>query len=82
MPSVEIKYFNALTYNEPFFDQPVKNKQEENKKCVEMSINSNYIVGNLLDYLYHQHYDKLIGIGFSRQTNTTFSQQINFTEKI
>ena len=28
MPSVEIKYFNALIDNKPFFDQPIKNKQE------------------------------------------------------
>ena len=26
MPLVEIKYFNALIDNKPFFDQPVKNK--------------------------------------------------------
>ena len=25
MSLVEIKYFNALTENKPFFDQPVKN---------------------------------------------------------
>ena len=28
MPLVEIKYFNALIGNKPFFDHPVKNKQE------------------------------------------------------
>ena len=29
---------------------------------------------NLLDYLYHQNYNKLIGIDLSRQTNTSIHQ--------
>ena len=37
MPSVEIKDFNALIDNKPFFDQPVKNKQEAYEKLIEMS---------------------------------------------
>ena len=37
---------------------------------------------NLLDYLYHQKYYKLIGIDLSRQRNTPILQQINFTEKL
>ena len=39
MPLVEIKDFDALIDNKPFFDQPVKNKQEayENlSKCHAM----------------------------------------------
>ena len=28
MPLIEVKYFNALMNDKPFFDQPVKNKQE------------------------------------------------------
>ena len=56
MPLVEIIDFNALIDNKPFFDQPVKNKQETYEKLVEMSRNNNYATGNLLDYLYHQKY--------------------------
>ena len=44
--------------------------------------NDDYTTGNLLDYLYHQKYYKLIGIDLSRQTNTNISQQINFTGKL
>ena len=33
---VEVKYFNALIDNKPFFDQPVKNKQEASKKRIGM----------------------------------------------
>ena len=47
-----------------------------------MSRNDDYTTGNLLDYLYHQHYYKLIGIDLSRQTNTNIPQQINFIGKL
>ena len=53
MPLLEIKDFNALIDNKPFFDQPVKNKQEAYEKLIEMSRNDDYTTGNLLDYLYH-----------------------------
>ena len=42
MPLVEIKDFNALIDNKPFFDQPVKNKQEAYEKIIEISKNDNY----------------------------------------
>ena len=82
MPLVEIKEFNALVDNKPFFDQPVKNKQETYENLVEMSRINGYATGNLLDYLYHQNYCKLIGIDSSSQTNTSIPQRINFTEKL
>ena len=47
MPLVEIKDFNALIDNKPFFDQPVKNKQEANEKVVHMSRNNDHTTGNL-----------------------------------
>ena len=50
---VEIKYFDAIIDNKLFFDQPVKNKQEEYEKLIEMSKNDDYTTGNLLRYLYH-----------------------------
>ena len=37
---------------------------------------------NLLDYLNHQNYYKLIGIDLSRQANTIIPQQINFAGKL
>ena len=36
MPLVQIKDSNAIIDNEPFFDQPVKNKHEAYEKLVEM----------------------------------------------
>ena len=81
MQLVEIKDFNALINNKPFFDQPVTNKQAH-EKLIEMSRNGDYKTGNLLDYWYHQNYYRLIDIDLSRQTNTNIPQQINFIGKL
>ena len=54
MPLVEIKDFNVLIDNKPFFDQQVKNKQEAYEKLIEMSRNHDYTTRNLLDNLYYQ----------------------------
>ena len=40
---VEIKDFNVLIDNRPFFDHPLKNKQELCEKRIEMSRNDDYI---------------------------------------
>ena len=57
MPLAKIKDFNALIDNKPFFDQPVKTKQEAYGKLIKMSRNDEYTTGNLLNYLYYQKYD-------------------------
>ena len=50
---VEIKDVNILIDNKPFFDQPVKNKQEAYEKLAEMSRNDDDTTENVLDYLCH-----------------------------
>ena len=82
MPLIEIKDFNVSIDNKLFLGQPVKHKQEAYEKLIEISRNDDYTTGNLLDYLYHQKYYKLIGINLSRQTNTSIPQQINFVGKL
>ena len=50
-----------------------------------MSRNDEYTTRNLLDYLHHRTYYKLVdidGIDLSRQTSTTIHKQINFTKKM
>ena len=47
-----------------------------------MSRYNDYTTGNVLDYLYHQNYYKLIGIDLSRQANTSIPQQVNFVGKL
>ena len=82
MHLVEIKDVNALIDNKLYFEQRTKNEQQILKKIVEMSRNNDYETGNLLHYLSRQHYYTLIGKDLSRQTSTTISQEINFTEKL
>ena len=82
MPLVEIKHFNVLIDKKPFFDQPIKNKQEVFKTPAEMSRNDDYTIWSLLDYLYHHKYYKPIGTDLSRQTNTGIHQKINFVEQL
>ena len=44
--------------------------------------NDTYTTENLLDYLYHLKYYKLISIGLSRQANMCIPQKINFVQKL
>ena len=63
--------------NKPFFDKPVKNKQETYEKRIEMSRNGDYRTGDLSGYFYHEKYYKLTDIDLSRQTNSSIPQQIS-----
>ena len=60
MPLLEIKDFNVLIDNKPFFNEPVKHKQEVYEKYIEISRNYDYTTRNLLDYLYHQNVINLL----------------------
>ena len=51
-----VEDFNALIENKPFFDQPIKNKQEAYENLVEIARNSDYTTGNLLEYSFQQNY--------------------------
>ena len=66
VPKVEIKDFNALIDGKPFFEIPVKNKEEVHEQIIEMSKND-YTTGNLLDYEYFKDHYKLIAIDLSKQ---------------
>ena len=71
-----------MSSNKPFYDQPVKDKEEAYGKPVEMSRNNDDTTENLLDYLHHQKYYELIAKDLLKRTNTTIPQQINFTVKL
>ena len=62
MSLVEIKDFNASVDHKLFLSHPVKKKQEEYEKLIEMSRNDDYTTGKILVFSYHQNYYKLIGI--------------------
>ena len=53
MPLVEIKGFSELISKKPFFDQPVKNKQQAYEKFIERPRNDNYTTEHLLPFSYH-----------------------------
>ena len=85
VPKVEIKDFNVSTDGKPFFEIPVKNKEEAYEAVIEMSKNNDYTTGNLLDYEYFKDHYKLIAIDLSKQIeleNLDLKQQINFIGRL
>ena len=85
VPKFEIKDFNVLIDGKPFFDIPVKNKEETYEQIIELSRNNDYTTGNLLEYeCFSKHY-KLITIDLSKQIeleNLDLKQQINFIGRL
>ena len=72
---VEIKDFNLLIDGKPFFEIPVKNKEEAYENTT----------ANLLDYYYFKDHYKLITIDLSKQTelkNPDLKQQINLNGRL
>ena len=67
VPKVEIKDFNVLIDRKPFFEIPVKNKEEAYDAIIEMSKNNDYTTGNLSDYEYFK--DLQIDCNRFEQTN-------------
>ena len=49
VPKVKINDFNVLIDGKSFFDLPVKNDEEVYEKIIDLSNNSDYTTGNLLD---------------------------------
>ena len=81
LPKVEIKDFNVLIDGKPFFEIPIKNKEEAYEAIIEMSKNNDYTTVNLLDYEYFKDHYKLIAIDLSKQIeleNSDLKQQIHF----
>ena len=81
-PTVEIKDYNILIDQQPFYELPFKNKEETYKAITELIKNSDYTVGNLLDYEYCSTHYKLIAIDLSKQETDLENQQINFIGKL
>ena len=56
-----------LIGREPFFEIPVKNKEEAYEAIIEMSKIDDYTTGNSLDYEYFSEHYKLIAIDLSKK---------------
>ena len=68
IPTVEIKNYNViLDGQEPFYEMPIRNKEETYKTITELVRESDFNTGNLLNYQYFTNYYKLITIDLSRQ---------------
>ena len=84
-PKFEIKDFNVLIDGKPFFEIPLKNKEEAYEAIIEMTKYNDYTTGNLLDYEYFRDHNKLIVIDLSKQIeleNPNLKQQINFIGRL
>ena len=82
VPKVKVNDFNVLIDGKSFFDLSVKNNEEAYEKIIDMSNNSDYTTGNLLDYACYKKHYKLIAIDLSKQTKLKDPQQINFIGKL
>ena len=82
LPKVKINDFDVLIDGKSFFDLPGKNDEEAHKKIIDLSNNSDYTTGDLLDYTYYKKHYKLIATDLSKQTKLKDPQQINFIGKL
>ena len=85
VPKVEIKDINVLIDGKPFFEIPVKNKEEAYEQITEMSKNNDYKTGNLLDCEYFKDHYQLIAIELSKQIkleNFDLEQKISFSGRL
>ena len=82
VPKVKVNDFNVLIDGKSLFDLPVKNDEEAHEKIIDMSNNSDYTTGNLLDYAYYKKHYRLIATDLSKQTKLKDPQQINFIGKL
>ena len=82
VPKVKVNDFNVLIDGKSFFDLSVKNDEKVYEKIIDMSNNSDYTTGNLLDYADFKKHYKLIATDLSKQTKLKDPQQINFIGKL
>ena len=81
-PSIEIKGYNVLIDLQPFYDIPIKNKEETYKNIVELFNRDDYTTRNSLDYEYFCKNYKQIAIDLRKQNSDFKNQQINFIGKL
>ena len=82
LPNVEIKDYNVLIDLQPFYEIPIKNKEQTYKNIAELINYDNYTTGNSLNYEYFCKHYKLISVDLSKQNSDFKNQQINFVGKL
>ena len=78
IPTVEIIDCNVIIDGEPFYEMPIKNKEETYKAITELIRNDLLRTGNEFNFGYFCEYYKLIAIDLSKQKSDLKHQQINF----
>ena len=74
-----------LIDGKPFFEIPVKHKEEAYDAIIGITINNDYTTANLLDYEYFKDHYKLIAIDLSKQIELEIpdlKQEINFIRRL
>ena len=86
LPNIMVKDYTVIIDKLAFFDLRVKTEEEAYEKIIDISRNSEYTTGNLLDYDYFKNNYKLIAIDLSKQQvlqeNKDLIQQINFIGRL
>ena len=88
--TVEIKDYNILIDQQPFYEIPIKNKEETYKAITELIRDCDFTTGTSLNYEYFIKLYKLIAMDLSKQKpdfenqeKSSFeNQQINFIGKL
>ena len=74
MPTVEIKDYKVILDGQtPFYEVPIRNKEETYKANIELIENDNHTTGNSFNYEYF--YNRLIAIDLSKQNSGCKNQQ-------
>ena len=81
-PIVEIKDYNVIIDGEPFYEIPVKNKEETYKAITELVRNDLLRAGNEFNFDFFSEHYKLIAIDLSIQKSDLKNQQINFIGRL
>ena len=81
-PTVEIKDFNVIIDGEPFYEIPIKNKEEIYNAITELIRDDLLRTGNEFDFEHFYEHYKLIAIDLSKQKSDLKNQQINFIGRL
>ena len=81
-PTLEIKDHNVIIDGEPFYEIPIKNKEETYKAITELIRNDLLRTGNEFNFDYFSEHFKLIATDLSKQISDLKNQQINFIGRL
>ena len=81
-PTVETKDYNVIIDGEPFYEIPIKNKEETYKAIIELIRNDLLRIGNEINFEYFCEHYKLIAVDLSKQKSDLKNQQINLIGRL